>query len=282
MRDVMIMVAPNGARRSKADHPALPITVAEIARDATACAEAGAAAIHLHVRDAGGRHTLDPTLYREAIEAIRAGAGEKLIVQITTEATGRFSPAEQMACVRSVRPEAVSLALREILPSGGGEREAAAFFQWLGDAEIAPQFILYAPAEVGSLFDLVDRGVMPFKRPRMLFVLGRYAVDQQSSPAELDPFMAALRGRDAAWAMCAFGKRESECAFHAARLGGHVRVGFENNLDRPDGSPALSNADIVAVTAGILRKAGFGLMAAAAARGALGLPPRSFSRDRPG
>ena len=57
----LIMVAPNGARKTKADHPALPITPAELAATASACLEAGAAAIHLHVRDRDGGHTLEWT-----------------------------------------------------------------------------------------------------------------------------------------------------------------------------------------------------------------------------
>jgi 3-keto-5-aminohexanoate cleavage enzyme len=271
MRDVMIMVAPNGARRGKPDHPALPITVAEIARDAAACAEAGAAAIHLHVRDADGRHTLDASLYRKAIAAIRAAAGGDLIVQITTEAAGKFSPAEQMACVRAVTPEAVSLALREILPEGAREREAAEFFRWMATEEIAPQFILYAPTEVDRLFDLVSRGVLPFGRPSLLFVLGRYAVDQHADPTDLDAFVTALGGRDASWTMCAFGTREAECALRSAQLGGHVRVGFENNLSLPDGTIAASNAHLVAATTRIIRAAGFGTLTPIAARKTMGI-----------
>ncbi len=121
----MIMVAPNGARRGKADHPALPLTAAELAADAKACALAGAAAIHLHVRDAAGGHALDPGLYRAATAAVRAAAGPDLVVQITTEAVGRFSPAEQMACVRALTPEAVSIALRELVPDEPAEQDGA-------------------------------------------------------------------------------------------------------------------------------------------------------------
>jgi 3-keto-5-aminohexanoate cleavage enzyme len=271
MRDVMIMVAPNGAWRGKADHPALPMTVAEIARDAAACAEAHAAAIHLHIRDAGGRHTLDTSLYREATAAIRTAAGSDLIVQITTEAIGQFSPSEQMACVRAVRPEAASLALREILPEGAQEQEVATFFRWMAAEEIAPQFILYVPTEVERLFDLVSRGVLPFSRPSMLFVLGRYSVDEHADPADLDAFVTALGGLDASWTMCAFGAREAECALRSARLGGHVRVGFENNLSLPDGTTAASNANLVAATAGVLRAAGFGTLEPPAARATMGI-----------
>jgi uncharacterized protein (DUF849 family) len=83
------MVAPNGARKTKADHPALPIGPAELAATAAACRDAGAAAIHLHVRDEAGGHSLDAGRYREATAEVRAAIGEAMIVQITTEAVGR-------------------------------------------------------------------------------------------------------------------------------------------------------------------------------------------------
>ena len=67
----LIMVAPNGARRMKADHPALPLTVAETVETAQACHAAGAGALHLHIRDAEGRHSLDAGHYREALQALR-------------------------------------------------------------------------------------------------------------------------------------------------------------------------------------------------------------------
>ena len=262
----MIMVAPNGARRGKADHPALPLTPAELAADARACALAGAAAVHLHVRDATGVHTLDAGLYREATAAIRATAGPDLVVQITTEAVGRFTPAEQMACARAVMPEAVSIALRELVPDEPAEPTAEQFFRWMASEEIAPQFILYAPDEVTRLLDLVDRGVIRWARPFLLLVLGRHAADQQSAAGDLDPFLARLDGRDLPWAVCAFGRREAECALHAAKSGGHIRVGFENNLHLPSGALAPSNAALVEATVELLQRHGFAPMNAAEAR----------------
>src|SRR5439155_11497848 len=131
--------------------------------------------------------------------AIRAATDPAFIIQITTEAVGRYRPEEQMAAVRALCPEAVSLALGEIIPDRAAEHEAQAFFGWMAESGIAPQFILYRPEEVGRLHDLIDRGVIPFPRPFLLFVLGRYAKDQQSAPEDLDPFVAALAGRDAGW-----------------------------------------------------------------------------------
>jgi len=261
----MIMVAPNGAHKTKADHPALPISAPELADEAAACVEVGAMAIHLHVRNDKGAHVLDAGRYVEALEAVRARVGDRMIIQITTEAVGIYSAAEQMACVRAVKPQAVSVALKEIVPDGQDIDEAQQFFAWMQAEQISPQFILYEADEVARLFRLQAQGVIPFKVPFLLFVLGRYALDQQSDPLDLDPFLKALGEHRANWAMCAFGRREAECAVYAAGKGGHVRIGFENNLLLPDGSLAPTNSALVAVTKKMLAQKGHLVMTPAEA-----------------
>jgi len=158
---LVLAVAPNGARRTKADHPALPMSADEIARTAAECREAGASMIHLHVRDGAGRHTLDVDTYRDAISAIRREVGDRIIIQATSEAVGIYSAAEQMAMVRDLRPEVVSMAIREIVPDDGGEPEAGRFFEWMDRERILPQYILYSADEVERFVDLRRRGVIP-------------------------------------------------------------------------------------------------------------------------
>src|SRR3954465_13694285 len=106
---VAIAVAPNGGRRAKADHPAIPLTIPELARVAAESLDAGAAMIHAHIRDAQGRHLLDAATYRDATAAIRRSVGEKLVIQVTSESIDRYQPAEQIAVIKAVKPEAVSL-----------------------------------------------------------------------------------------------------------------------------------------------------------------------------
>jgi 3-keto-5-aminohexanoate cleavage enzyme len=90
MADLTIMVALNGARKGNAEHPNLPLTAEALATDALACQAAGAQAIHMHVRDDAGRHTLDASRYMVATEAVRRLTGPEFVVQITTEAVGMF------------------------------------------------------------------------------------------------------------------------------------------------------------------------------------------------
>jgi uncharacterized protein (DUF849 family) len=250
MTPLVVMVAPNGARRTKADHLNLPLTPAEIAREAELCCAAGASVLHVHVRDQDDSHSLDPDLYRAAIAAVRQKLGDRMVIQITTEAVGRYGPAEQMATVRAVHPEAVSLGLMELIPDDQAIDAAAAFLAWLQGERIAPQYILYSPSEVARLHDLRRSGVIPQRRPFALFVLGRYGDQTEAQPRDVLPFLAA-HDADCPWAVCAFGPREGACVLTAAGLGGHVRVGFENNLRLADGRLATSNAELVAqVTAG--------------------------------
>lgn len=267
---LVVMVAPNGARRTKADHPALPITPAELARTAAECREAGAAAIHIHVRDRDGRHSIDPGLYGEALAAIRGAVGDRLICQITTEAVGMFTPAQQMATVRAVRPESVSLAIRELLPSGSDdaarEREVAAFFAWMAAESVRPQLILYDADDLRWVRALRDRGVLPAAPLWLLFVLGRYSVGQRAQPLDLLPFLDGGGPGDDPWAVCAFGPLEAACALTAAALGGHSRIGFENNLSLFSGETAPTNAALVAQLVGAAAIAGRAVADADAAR----------------
>ena len=243
---LVIAVAPNGAKKTKTDHAALPVGPRDLALEAAACVESGAAMIHLHVRDAAGGHTLDADAYKAAIAAVRAEVGERIIIQVTSEAVGIYQPEEQMAMVREVRPEAVSLAVREICPPGFQENVVAEFLAWIAAERIMPQYIMYAADEVEQFFSLRSRGIVPDETPFILFVLGRYTTEQQSSPQDLLPFLQVCDGLPLEWSMCAFGAAEARRAISAVALDGHCRVGFENNLLLADGSVAANNSALVA------------------------------------
>jgi len=270
----LIMVAPNGARRGKADHPALPVSIAETVQTAVACRQAGAGAIHLHVRDGEGRHSLDPGLYREAVQAVNAATDSRILVQITTEAVGSYRSDEQVATVKAVMPDAVSVALREMCPGRVDEPFAADFYHWAHDAGIGLQHILYSADEVYRLSGMIARGSIPGDRHAMIFVLGRYAANQQSEPADLDPYLRAVgdcRLDDIIdWMVCAFGSGETACLADALARGGHARVGFENSLWNADGSVAKSNEERVAAISNICELLSRGNGQTAQAAGILG------------
>jgi 3-keto-5-aminohexanoate cleavage enzyme len=254
-----IAVAPNGGRLTKADHPALPITPRELADTARASLEAGAAMIHVHVRKPDGTHLLDADAYRRALAAIADELGRSLLVQITSEALGIYTAAEQMAVVRDVRPEAVSLALRELLPEDGDERAFAEFMGWLRRERVMTQIILYAPEEAVRLASLMERGLLQRDDVPVLYVLGRYTAGQRSDPADLLPFLAPDMPRFDDFMVCAFGHRETACGTAAALLGGDLRVGFENNRLLPNGETAPDNAASVSAARHALEACGMSI-----------------------
>ena len=248
-----IMVAPNGARRSKTDHPALPVTPGEIVATARACHATGADALHAHLRDDAGRHLLDAGAYRELI-AEMARAVPDMPLQITTEAGGRYGPTEQRALLAALTPEGASAALREIMADG--DRAAARrFYHRAAEAGVPVQHILYEPAEIAWLADEISAGTIPATGLQLLFVLGRYAGGPPSDPAALQAWLDALaahRLAGADWALCAFGQAETACLKAALAAGGKARVGFENSFFNADGSLARDNAERVAEIAALL------------------------------
>ncbi|MEQ9489358.1 MAG: 3-keto-5-aminohexanoate cleavage protein [Alphaproteobacteria bacterium] len=268
---LVVAVAPNGARKTKSDHPDLPITPREVALTAAACRDAGASLIHLHVRDANEGHTLDADAYRLATAAIREEVGDSIVIQVTSEAVGIYTPDQQMAMVQDIQPESVSLAIREICPDQSHEKQAAAFLDWLRRERIHPHYILYSADDVALFADLRFRGVVPGDRPFVLYVLGRYTKGQVSDPSDLLPFLEAAKDQSVHWSVCAFGKREAACGIATAALGGHVRVGFENNLFLADGQIAPDNAALVKQVTASASMAGRPVADADAARALLGI-----------
>ena len=254
-----LMVAPNGARRTKADHPAIPITLEEIVADARACHEAGADGLHLHLRDARGGHILDIGLYREALKELNQQI-PGLTVQITTEAVGQYSPAEQRAIALNTGARLVSMSIRENAGDASWNDEialeAAHFYRLCAEQGIAIQHILYDPSD----FELLHR-VLPsslFQSPdlQLLFVLGKYdhhpehaddgvyAKQYNSTPAMMAPYIYQIAQFDITpdWMACAFGPGETKSLEAAKKHGGKLRVGFENSIWNADGSVAESNA----------------------------------------
>ena len=107
-----LMVAPNGARLSKADHRMLPITAEEIVETARRCEEAGAIAIHVHVRDAAGSHSICPVRYGDVTKKIAEAT--TLRIQASTEAAGIFDVPAQYECLSQLANTEASVSLREI------------------------------------------------------------------------------------------------------------------------------------------------------------------------
>jgi uncharacterized protein (DUF849 family) len=241
---MVIAVAPNGARKTLQDHPALPLSCSELVETAWKCYEAGASMMHFHVRDEEGRHTLAPEIYRPVLDRLNSELGDKLLLQVSSEAAGRYGPDEQVEAMKQLAPHCLSLALRELLPNRKAHEKGARYLSELSREGVLVQYILYSPAEVAWYEALCTDGILPGETHLLLFVLGRY--DKPQTSCDLDPYLEQLR-RKSPWMACTFGPAESLLARKSAEHGGHIRVGFENNVYLPDGTPAMDNRELVRI-----------------------------------
>ena len=239
----IVIVAPNGARKSKLDHPSLPITPDELADDVAQCVAAGASMVHLHARTKTGRHSLEIDDNLAVIKAVKEKLGDQVMIQLTTEAVGIYQPEQQMALIRTIKPEAASFALSELIPDSSHEKTACEFFHWVAQEGIVAQYIVYSAEQLAYYLDLRKRNLLPKSKHHLLLVLGRYHKQQESEPSDLEPFIHLIEQLDKIrWAVCAFGKKEQDCLEAAAKLGGDIRIGFENNLFSQTGELAKNNA----------------------------------------
>jgi uncharacterized protein (DUF849 family) len=241
MHKPLIMVAPTGARRTQADHTTLPMSMDDIIQTSTACYNAGAHALHLHVRDDQGQHSLDAGRYLETIAAL-SNVLPDMPVQITTEAAGVFDVAAQLTCLKTVKPAWASISVREINRS---PELADAVYGCCADNGTKVQHILYGVDDVTLLAKRQAEGIIRPDQTDVIYVLGRYTQGQTSDPRDLRPFLDATQDQPN-WMICAFGPHEHACLINAAAHGGDLRVGFENSLTDTNGVPHADNASSVA------------------------------------
>ena len=269
MRDAIIMAAPNGARKTKRDHATLPVSIVDTVSEAALCHAAGAAALHAHVRGSEDEHLLDVGLYRELLQEMALRVPD-MLVQITSEAVGIYTPAQQVECIKALKPQMASMALREISSDFTEPDYTRQFYEWCLENDVHIQHIVYSAEELQRFLDYRDTGVIPASHHCILFVLGRYRVDFQSQVADLTPFLQYdLDALD--WFVCAFGHQEQQCVLAAIEAGGHARIGFENNLYLPDGDLAENTAALVTSLVGRLAERACQAASSARARQLLGV-----------
>ncbi|WP_371223191.1 3-keto-5-aminohexanoate cleavage protein [Roseovarius sp. 2305UL8-3] len=232
-----VLVAPNGARRTRKDHPAVPIDMDQIIQAAQACAAAGADGLHLHIRDDDGQHTLEAGRYRETIAEL-AHRVPSMDVQITTEAVGRYTVEDQLRCIEEVKPAWVSIAVREV---NRAPDLASRVYGTCADLGAKVQHILYDADDADLLDHWLGDSTARADQTDRLVVLGRYATGENAKPSDLDGAALAQTAKSR-WMACAFGPYEHDCLLRAAQMGGDIRVGFENSLSGSDGAPWTDNA----------------------------------------
>lgn len=256
-KQILITAAPNGARKMKADYPNLPVTTRELVDTAASCAEAGAGMMHFHIRDAAGRHSLDPDHYRQTLSALEQAVGNQMLLQVTSESAGIYSQPEQIDLMKRLAPHCLSCGLREFIREERDLESASLFFNELHQSGVLIQYILYTPAETAWFSRLCNEGVLPGSKHFLLFVFGRYTDEAHPEPC-IDDFLRPLEHHQLpfSWMVCGFDRQEFVQAKAAAERGGHIRVGFENNCLRPDGSAAKDNSTQVRTMASLAERHG--------------------------
>ena len=269
--DVVLTAAIVGAELTRKDTPYLPLTPQEIAEEAARCREAGAAVIHLHVRDSRGQNTQSSERFQQVIEAIRSKCD--CIIQPSTGGAVGMSIDERagpLAC----GPEMATLNCGSInfgddlfLNSRPDIRKLAAKIRAAG---CVPELECYEVGHIEEALALEAEGAIG--RPlHFQFVLGvRGAIPAREDIVE---FMRTMVPQDATWAVAAVGRWQQPMTELAMRLGGNARVGLEDNIFLSKGVLSEGSAPLVARAAAYARSIGRLPAEPARARAILGLLP---------
>ncbi|WP_295701659.1 3-keto-5-aminohexanoate cleavage protein [Lapillicoccus sp.] len=247
-----ITVAPTGAESAKADVPQLPTTLEELVETAVRCEAAGAALIHLHIRDAEHRPTLDHGLLSASVDALRESTD--LIVQLSTGGSVH-DPLEQRLTVLDAEPDSCSLTC------GTTNFGADVFlnpwpfmvelYRQSIAREVVPEFELFDLGHVDSLRRLLDQEGLPYGGRVHVDLVTGVPGGMPGTPAAVLAAVAALPPQVTSWAATGIGRSHLPVLATALGAGGHLRVGMEDNLAYAKGRPVQHNEELVARAAEI-------------------------------
>jgi 3-keto-5-aminohexanoate cleavage enzyme len=273
---VLITVAPTGAETAKDDCPQLPTTLEELVETARECEAAGAAMIHVHIRDADHRPTLDPTRLRDTVQALRESTD--LIVQLSTGGSVH-DPLEQRLKVLDAQPDSCSLTMGTTNFGDDVFSNPWPFvrelYQLSQDRQVVPEFELFDLGQVHALHRLLDTYGLPYgEKVHCDFVMG-VPGGMPGTAAALVAGVAMLPEAVTSWSATGIGRSTLPVALASLSMGGHLRVGMEDVLTLAKGVPVERNAQLVeraAALAGVVQRQP---MPPSAARELIGVPARS-------
>lgn len=242
----LITVAPTGAETVKTEFPALPTTLEELVETAKRCESAGAAMIHVHIRDAEHRPTLDLGRLTETVTALRENTG--LVVQLSTGGAVT-DPYEHRLRVLEAAPDSCSLTMGTVNFGDDVFMNPWPFvtelYQQTQEREVVPEFELFDLGHVAALHRLVDKFGLPYGgKVHCDLVMGVPG----GMPGTADALVAAVNGLPAAvtsWSATGIGRTSLTVALASLSKGGHLRVGMEDTLTLAKGRPVEHNAELV-------------------------------------
>ena len=243
MNKLIITVALTGAEVSQSDQPALPITPHDIALAAQACAEAGAAIVHLHARNPDGSATQDVAMYRDIIAAVRARCD--VIIQVSTGGAVGMTALERLAPV-TLKPEMATLSMGSVNFGNDVFLNAPAdievFARAIAAQGVKPELEIFDAGMLATAKRWLKKGLLG-PRPHFDFVLG--VPGAMPATPEALMYLQAQLPEGATWTVAGIGPAQLQLGAMALVLGGHVRVGFEDNIYFRKGELAVSNAQLV-------------------------------------
>lgn len=241
----LITVAPTGAETAKSDAPGLPVTLDELVGAAEACERAGAGLVHVHIRDAQARPTLDLARLRDTVAALRERTS--LVVQLSTGGAVT-DPFENRLRVLDAEPDSCSLTCGTV--NFGDEVFAnpwpfmVELYQRTQAQEVVPEFELFDLGHAASLHRLLDTCGAPYGgRVHCDLVMGVPGGMPGTAAALLAAVQALPAG--ATWSATGVGRTTLPVALAALASGGHLRVGMEDTLTFAKGQPVTDNAQLV-------------------------------------
>jgi uncharacterized protein (DUF849 family) len=275
-RDVpcVISVAITGSLPTKAQNPAVPITPSEQIESTHEAFEAGAALVHIHVRDDAGRPSSDPERFRQVQEGVRKHC-PGMIVQFSTGGRGR--QLSERGAMLHLRPDMASLATGSVNFPTNIYENPPDFVESLA-REIAahgakPEVEIFDAAMLYTAVELVKAGLLQAP-PHVQFVLGlKNALPARRELLEflIGELSALLPG--ATWTAAGMARHQLTVNHWALELGGHCRTGLEDNIRFDHERLASSNAELVRRVASLAAEYGRRPATPAEARQLLGLRP---------
>jgi uncharacterized protein (DUF849 family) len=243
---LLVTVAPTGAETTKADCPQLPTTLEELVAAARECEAAGAAMIHVHIRDDDHRPTLDQGRLKDTVDALHEATD--LVVQLSTGGSVH-DPLDVRLKVLDAKPDSCSLTMGTTNFGDDVFSNPWPFvcdlYQLSQERGVVPEFELFDLGQVAALKRLLDRYGLPYGgRVHCDFVMGVPGGMPGTADA-LVAGLAALPPQVTSWSATGIGRSTLAVAMTALAKGGHLRVGMEDVLTISRGVPVESNTQLV-------------------------------------
>jgi uncharacterized protein (DUF849 family) len=282
MTGTLITVAPTGAEAAKSEVPALPVTLEELVGAARDCQAAGAAVVHVHIRDDRAAPTLDLGRLRETVAALRSGTD--LVVQLSSGGAVT-DPEPDRLRVLEADPEMASCTMGTV---NFGEEVFSNRWELIvslhgamQERGIVPEYEIFDLGHLWSLRRLLDRNGLPAGGHVHVNLVMGVPGGMPGTTGALVACVDAIRDLPdgTTFSATGIGRTTLPVMFAALSAGGHLRVGMEDTLSYARGRPVESNAQLVARAAGLARIAQRPPLAPTAAREMLGIvaPARSGS-----